>query len=75
MRSHVLVTFPPTHQNMESEVLKSVSEAIGLPSGLQTALATMIEDKLDLGLFQDIMENPNGYAFVYTQLLFRILHF
>ena len=45
---------------MDSQVFKVFSEMVGLPKSLQSTLALTVEENWNLGLFHDIIENPNG---------------
>ena len=45
---------------MDSKALETVSEMIGLPQGLQSTLALTLEENWNLGLFKDLLQNPNG---------------
>ena len=45
---------------MDSKALETVSELIGLPLGLQSTLALTLEENWNLGLFKDLLQNPNG---------------
>ena len=53
---------------MESQAFQTISELIGLPTGLQSTLALTLEDHWDLGLFKDLLQNPNGQ--VLTLIMF-----
>ena len=50
---------------MESQAFQTISELIGLPTGLQSTLALTLEDHWDLGLFKDLLQNPNGQVITY----------
>ena len=56
---------------MESQAFQTISELIGLPTGLQSTLALTLEDHRDLGLFKDLLQNPNGQ--VITSMRYTIL--
>ena len=45
---------------MDSQVFKVFSEMVGLPKSLQNTLALTVEENWNLGLFHEIIENPNG---------------
>ena len=47
-------------EKMDSKALETVSELIGLPLGLQSTLALTLEENWNLGLFKDLLQNPNG---------------
>ena len=51
---------------MESQAFQTISELIGLPTGLQSTLALTLEDHWDLGLFKDLLQNPNGQVHNYS---------
>ena len=53
---------------MESQAFQTISELIGLPTGLQSTLALTLEDHWDLGLFKDLLQNPNGQVSSRTYL-------
>ena len=52
-------------KKMESQAFQTISELIGLPTGLQSTLALTLEDHWDLGLFKDLLQNPNGQVITY----------
>ena len=55
---------------MESQAFQTISELIGLPTGLQSTLALTLEDHWDLGLFKDLLQNPNGQVTTYMWYMF-----
>ena len=57
---------------MESQAFQTISELIGLPTGLQSTLALTLEDHWDLGLFKDLLQNPNGQVITYY---IDVIHF
>ena len=54
---------------MESQAFQTISELIGLPTGLQSTLALTLEDHWDLGLFKDLLQNPNGQVHNYLHVI------
>ena len=54
---------------MESQAFQTISELIGLPTGLQSTLALTLEDHWDLGLFKDLLQNPNGQVITYLHVI------
>ena len=54
---------------MESLAFQTISELIGLPTGLQSTLALTLEDHWDLGLFKDLVQNPNGQVYNYLHAI------
>ena len=57
---------------MESQAFQTISELIGLPTGLQSTLALTLEDHWDLSLFNDLLQNPNGQVITYY---IDVIHF
>ena len=56
---------------MESQAFQTISELIGLPTGLQSTLALTLEDHWDLGLFKDLLQNPNGQVIKYLHMIYN----